>query len=116
MVVEEGGEARTINLCQRCYNEKLVQQGKLPQKSKEWKEVLEEKARRGRLWKVFGSEQYLRGMWAYFILKRAWARKLLADAAQENKEEYNVSGNMGPRRQGHGGSNILVARWRDGGI
>ena len=29
--VEEGGEARTINLCQQCCNEKLVQQGKQPQ-------------------------------------------------------------------------------------
>ena len=39
-----------------------------------------------RLWKVFGSEQFLRGMWEYFILKRAWARVLLADTAQEKQE------------------------------
>ena len=27
LVVEEGGEARTTNLCKLCYNAKLVQQG-----------------------------------------------------------------------------------------
>ena len=47
---------------------------------------------RGRLWKNFGSEQVLRGMWEYFTLKNAWARKILADAAQENKKECKVSG------------------------
>ena len=37
--------------------------------------------------KVFGSEHFLRGVWAYFILnRRAGARKILADAAQENHE------------------------------
>ena len=35
---------------------------------------------------VFGSEQFLRGMWEFFTLKRAWARKILADAAQEKQE------------------------------
>ena len=28
MVIEEGGEASTINLCKLCYKAKLVQQGK----------------------------------------------------------------------------------------
>ena len=49
MVMEEGGEARTINLCQLCYNEKPVQQGKQPLKSKERREVVERKAHCGRL-------------------------------------------------------------------
>ena len=89
MVIEEGGEARTINFCKRCYNEKLMKQGKQSLKSKEWREVVERKAHHGRLWKTFGSEQLLRGMWEYFILKRAWARKIVADVVQE----YKVSGN-----------------------
>ena len=46
MVVEEGGEARTINLCQQCYNENLVQQGKQPLKLWQWKGVAEKKAHR----------------------------------------------------------------------
>ena len=66
MLIEEGGEARTFNLCQRCYNEQLVQQGK---QSMEWREVVERKAHRVRLWKVFGRHQFLRGMWEYLALK-----------------------------------------------
>ena len=94
MVIEEDGDARTINLCQRCYNEKLVQQGKQSLKSKDWREVVERQAHRGRLWKIFGSEQFLRGMWEYFNLKRAWARKILAASAHEKtRRNYKVSGN-----------------------
>ena len=33
-----------------------------------------------------GSEQFLRGMWERFTLKRTGARKILADAAQEKQE------------------------------
>ena len=66
--------------------QKLVQQGKQSLQSKEWRDVVERKAHRGRLWKVFGSGQCLRGMCGYFTLARAWARKIFADAAQEKQE------------------------------
>ena len=56
-------------------------------KMAEWREIVERKAHRGRLWKIFGSEQFLRGMWEYFTLKMAWARKILADAGEEKQEE-----------------------------
>ena len=36
-------------------------------------------------WKVFGSEHFLRGVWEYFTLKEAVARKILADAAREKQ-------------------------------
>ena len=81
VVIEEGGEASTINLCKLCYNGKLVQQGKQPLKSMEWKEGV-----KSRLSKIFGSEQFPRGMWEYFTLKRAGATKIPADAAQEKQE------------------------------
>ena len=55
--------------------------------------MVEKKAHRGRLWKVFGSEQFKRGMWEYFTLKREGARITLADDAQENKKGSKVSGN-----------------------
>ena len=83
MVIEEGGEARTTNLRKRCCNEKLVQQGKQLLKLMECRGVVERKAHRGRLWKIFGIEHFLCGMREFFILKRAGARKMLADAAQE---------------------------------
>ena len=86
MVIDGSVGVRTINLCQRCYNEKLVEQGKQSLKSKECREAVERKAHRGKLWKIFGSEQFLRGMWEYFTLKRTRARKTAADAAQEKRE------------------------------
>ena len=42
---------------------------------------MEKKAHRGRIWKVVGNEQFLRGMQEHFTLERAWTRKILADAA-----------------------------------
>ena len=41
MVVEEGGEAYTVKLCLQCYNEELVQQGKImvAVPSKVWRAV-----------------------------------------------------------------------------
>ena len=44
MVVEEGGEAHTINLCQQCYNEQLVQQGEPRLIVWQWKGAVEKKA------------------------------------------------------------------------
>ena len=41
-----------------------------------------------------GNEQFIRGMWEYFTLKRAEVRKILADASLEKQEGYKVSGNM----------------------
>ena len=38
------------------------------------------------LWKVSGSEQFLRGMWEYFTLGRPGPRNIPVDAAQEKQE------------------------------
>ena len=48
--------------------------------------MAEKKSQKGRLRKVCGSEQFLGGMSEYFTLQKAWARKILADAAQEKQE------------------------------
>ena len=37
-------------------------------------------------WQEIGSEQLLRGMWEYFTLQRAWARKIKAEAARGKQE------------------------------
>ena len=75
MVIEEGGEARTINLFKLCHNAKLVQQGKQPLKSEEWKEVVEKEAHRGSVWKVFGSGQFLRRMWEFFYSQKRMGKE-----------------------------------------
>ena len=77
MVTEEGGEAHTIILCRLWYNENQVRQGKQPLKVAGWK-IVELEAHRGRLWKMFRCEQFMRGMWEYF------------------KKEYKVGGSRSP--------------------
>ena len=47
-MIEEGGEARTVNLCKLWYNAKSVQQGEQSLKLWEWKGVMEKKAHRRR--------------------------------------------------------------------
>ena len=56
---------------------------------------MERKAHRGRPWKVFGSEQFLRGMWEYFTLKKSIGKEDIGGRrSRKNKKEYKVSGNM----------------------
>ena len=45
-----------------------------------------EKAHRGRVWKIMGNEQFINGMWKYFTLRRAEAKKILEDAARDRQE------------------------------
>ena len=88
VVVEDGGEARTVNLCQQCCNERRVQQGEPRMNSWQWRAVVEKKAHRGRIWRIMGNEQFTRGMWEYLTLKRAEAKRIRDDAAREKQEGH----------------------------
>ena len=85
MVVEEGGEAHTINLRQQGHNEQSVQQSKPRLKLWQCKGVVAKKAHRGIILKVIGNERFIRGMCQYFILERAEVRNILADASWEKQ-------------------------------
>ena len=50
MVVEEGGEARTVNVCQQCYNERRVQQGEPRLNSWQWRRHMV--GERRKLWEM----------------------------------------------------------------
>ena len=52
-------------------NESLTAEGLAPLKNWQWKAVVEQKAHRGRLWKMLGKDQLLKGMWVYLSLERA---------------------------------------------
>ena len=86
MGVEGGGEARTVNLCQQCCDERRVQQGKPRLNSWQWRAVVENKAHRGRKWKIMGNEQFIRGVWECYTLERAEAKRILEDASRERQE------------------------------
>ena len=86
VVVEDGKEAYTINLCQQCYNEGLTANGGAPLKSWQLVAVVEKKAQRGRLWRMLGRDQFIQGMWEYFSLARAKTKNFLRDAAKGKQE------------------------------
>ena len=119
MVIEEGGEARTTNLCQQCYNENLAQQGQQSLKLWQWRIVVEKKAHRGRIWKVMGKEHFLRGMWEYFVLDRAEARKILAVAAGTPFKEVleqvkrSADADCGPQMMRHGYLAMKNGSWEE---
>ena len=76
VVVEDGKEAYTVNLCQQCYNESLTVKSlalfeKLGSGRQSWKR----KKHRGRLWSTLGEDQYIQGIWEYFSLERVKAKK-----------------------------------------
>ena len=59
VVIDEGETAHTINLRQQCYNERLTAQGQVPLKSWQWKTLVEQKAHCGKLWNMFGKDQFI---------------------------------------------------------
>ena len=81
--VNEGDEAYTTNLCQKCFNKHLQAKGEEPLTNVKWRQVVEKKANRGRMWKMMGKEPYQRGMWEHFSSERSRAKKFrqLADEA-----------------------------------
>ena len=57
IVTAEGGAAHTINLCKKCYNERQKKRGDQPVKAARWRELMEQKVFRWKLWVAFGMEQ-----------------------------------------------------------
>ena len=52
VVGNEGDEAYTTNLCQKCFNKHLQAKGEKPLSNVQWRQVVEKKAYRGRMWDV----------------------------------------------------------------
>ena len=86
VVVDDGEESYTVNLCQQCYNERLTVQGLAPLKSWQWYAVVEKKAHRGRLWRNVGKRPaYARNV-GVFSSERMKAKKFREDAEKEKQE------------------------------
>ena len=58
VLVEDGEESYTANLCQQCYNESMTANCLAPWKNWQWKEIVEKKAHRGRLWRMLGKTSF----------------------------------------------------------
>ena len=51
VVIQEGEESYTANLCQKCYNDSLEAKGDKPLTNWQWREFAGQKAHLGRHWK-----------------------------------------------------------------
>ena len=96
IVTQEGGKARTINLCKQCYSERRLKQGELPVTASKWKEMVEQKLFGGRVWRAFGMEQFARKMWERLTLKKAWVRSVVAEADKERQNGTDGDGQHEP--------------------
>ena len=63
VVIQEGEESYTTNICQKCYNDSLKAKGEKTLTNWQWRQFAGQKAHRGRLWKMVGKDQHVRGMW-----------------------------------------------------
>ena len=86
VVVEEGEESYTANLCQQCCNKNLMAKGQAPLTKWLWYAVVEKMAHRGRLWRTLGKDQYKQGMWEYFSFERLEAKRFMKEAEKEKQE------------------------------
>ena len=85
VVLNKGDEAYTTNLCQKCFHKHLQAKREKPLTNVQWREVVEKKAYRGRMWKMMGKEPYLRGMWEHFSCERSKAKKFRQLADEEKQ-------------------------------
>ena len=85
VVVNEGDKAYTTNLCQKCCNKHLQAKGEEPLTNVQWRQVVEKKGYRGRMWKIMGKEPYLCGMWEHFSCERSKAKKFRQLADEEKQ-------------------------------
>ena len=99
VVVEDGEECNTANLCQQCNNKKLVANGGAPSKKWQWYAVVEEKAHPGRLWSMLGERPVHTRNVGVFSCERLKAKKFREEAEKEKQEgiQGNGSANRGPR-------------------
>ena len=85
MVVNEGDETHTTNLCQMCLNNSLKAKGQKPTTNVQWRQVVEKKAYRGSIWRMMGKEHFVRGMSVYFLQERNRVKRF-RELADEEKQ------------------------------
>ena len=66
----------------------------------QWREVVEKKAYRGRMWKMMGKEPYLRGMWEHFLQERIVKRfRELADEEKAGRNTRSMAAGIASQRE-----------------
>ena len=94
VVVDEGDEAYTTNLCQKCFKKHLQEKGETPLSTVQWRQVVEKKAYRGRMWKMMGKEPTICA-WnvEHFLQKISRVKRFFESwLTKKSRQEYQVSG------------------------
>ena len=90
VVIEEGEESYTTNLCQKCHNESRKPKGDKPLTNWQWREFAGQKSHGGRHWKMMGKEQYVRDMFCFLLLPRRRWTKEVQRAGRRRKASSNA--------------------------
>ena len=85
VVANEGDEAYTTNLSQKCFNKHQQAKGEKTAVKCAVEAGGGEKAYRGRMWKMLEKEPYLRGMWEHFLQERSRVKRF-RELADEEKQ------------------------------
>ena len=95
VVVHEGDEAYTTNLCQKCFNKHLQAKRRKTHcqtcnGGRWWKR---RRTVEGRMWNMMGKEPYVRGMWKYFSPRKKQSKEVFESwLKKKSRQEYKVSG------------------------
>ena len=101
LVLNEGDEAYTTNLCQKCFNKHLQAKGEEPLTNVKWREVVVKRRRIvEECGKMIGKEPYLRGVWEHFSCERSKAKKFreLADEEKTGRKTRSVAAGIASQR------------------
>ena len=71
--------------------QKMMSKGEEPLTNVQWRQVVEKKAHRGRIWIMMGKEPCVRGMWEYFLQEKK-QRGFESRLKKKSRQEYKVSG------------------------
>ena len=83
VVISEGEESYTTNLCHMCFDDSLKAKGEKPLTNVQWRQVVEKKTYRGRIWRMMGKEPYV---------ERNRVKRFREQAEEKSRQEYKVSG------------------------
>ena len=90
VVLNEGDEAHTTNLCQKCFNKHLQAKRRTPLSNVQQRQVVEKKAYRGRMWKMMGKNHVCAGCESISPVKDR-RRSFESWLTKKSRQEYKVS-------------------------
>ena len=99
VVLNVGDEAYTTNLCQKCFHKHLQAKRKKPLTNIQWREVVEKKAYRGRMWKMMGKNHMCVGCGNISPVKDRRRRSFDSWLTKRSRQKYKVNGSRNRQQE-----------------